>query len=61
MHKQCIHNKKYESEDTDMNSKWAYGFKLNYEGAGVGMNVLGSDKTFWYDDNSANLLFLALS
>lgn len=45
-----------------MNSKWAYGFKLNYEGAGVGMNVLGSDKTFWYDDdNSANLLFLALS
>ena len=93
-----------------MNSKWAYGFALNHEGAGVGtiyyaeeyfdregivnpasaeaytsdeinaikenakeeaanytfevpegtvvgMNVLGSDKTFWYDDdNSAKIL-----
>ena len=27
---------KNTSEDTDMNTKWTYGFALNHEGAGVG-------------------------
>ncbi len=33
---------------------WAYGFSLNHEGAGVGMNVLNTDKVFWYDEENSN-------